>query len=170
MPCLRRRPSLSERRYRAAIAVARRSDAIHRKQSFNRLLAKRDALSPHALHVAKAPRDPGHVRRGFCCADSTKHGSYDTGNGIARSRSGALDFPQMNADEIRQALREMPPGSFTVHLQELTQLEVLHTDFAMLSPTGRTLTAYEAERHLHHINTDAITRISHQLPAERAGD
>ena len=74
----------------------------------------------------------------------------------------------MSSDEIREALREMRSGPFTLHLEERTQLEVLHSDFAMLSPTGRTLTVYDAERHMHHINTDSITRITHQLPAERA--
>jgi len=75
----------------------------------------------------------------------------------------------MTAEEIKEAIRAIPPGSFTIHVAERTPIEVLHTDFAMLSPSGRTLTAYDTERHLHHINADAITRISHELPAERAG-
>ena len=81
---------------------------------------------------------------------------------------GEIKISVMSADEIRETLREMPPGPFTVHLEERTHLDV-HTDFAMLSPTGRTLTAYDSERHLHHINTDSITRINHELPAERTG-
>ena len=90
-------------------------------------------------------------------------------NGVA-GHSAECRIRAMSADEIREALREMPPGPFTVHLEERTQLEILHTDFAMLSPMGRVLTAYDAERHMHHINTESITRISHDVPADRAGN
>lgn len=45
----------------------------------------------------------------------------------------------MNAEQIREALGEVLTGPFTVHLEQRTQLELLHADFATLSPTGRTL-------------------------------
>jgi hypothetical protein len=75
----------------------------------------------------------------------------------------------MSAEEIKEKLREMPPGPFTVHVAERTPIDVMHADFAMLSPSGRTLMVYDTERRMHHINADSITRISHEMPAERTG-
>ena len=74
----------------------------------------------------------------------------------------------MTAEEIKEAFREVPPGPFTIHVAERTPIEVLHTDFAMHSPSGRTLTVYDTERHLHIINADSVTRITFQLAAEHA--
>lgn len=74
----------------------------------------------------------------------------------------------MTAEEIKEAIRSIPPGSFTIGVAERTPIEVLHTDFAMLSPSGRTRTVWDTERHLRHINADSIKRISHALPAEQS--
>jgi hypothetical protein len=73
----------------------------------------------------------------------------------------------MTAEEIKEAFRTIPAGPFTIHVAERTPIDVLHTDFAMVSPSGRTLVAYDTERHLHYIEADSVTRISHELPAER---
>ena len=75
----------------------------------------------------------------------------------------------MMPHEIQEIFRELPTGSFTVHIVERTPIEIPHTDFAMLSPDGGILTVWDAERHLHHIHAASITRISQRMSAERTG-
>jgi len=66
----------------------------------------------------------------------------------------------MTAHELQEIFRELPAGPFTVHIAERTPIEVSHTDFAMLSPSGGVLNAWDAEGHYHHIDAASITRIT----------
>jgi hypothetical protein len=73
----------------------------------------------------------------------------------------------MNATELHEVFRELPAGPFTVHVAERTPVEVRHSDFAAISPTGGLLTVWDAEGHLHHLGSGAITRITHGAPADQ---
>ena len=70
----------------------------------------------------------------------------------------------MTAHELQEIFRELPAGTFTLHVAERTPIEVSHTDFAMLSPGGEVLIVWDTERHLHYINAPAITRIAIKAP------
>ena len=70
----------------------------------------------------------------------------------------------MFPEELKTALRDLPPGPFTVHLKERTPIEALHTDYAMVSPNGLTLNVWDTER-MHWIDVGSITRITCTQPA-----
>lgn len=74
----------------------------------------------------------------------------------------------MTAHELQEIFRELPAGSFTVHIAERSPIEVSHSDFAMLSPSGGLLSVWDAEGRLHHIDALAITRITHQASARQS--
>ena len=73
----------------------------------------------------------------------------------------------MNALELQEIFRQLPAGPFTVHIVERTPVEVRHSDFAAISPTGGLLTVWDADGHLHHIAAPAITRITRGTPADQ---
>ena len=57
----------------------------------------------------------------------------------------------MNAAELRQLLRATPFRPFTVYLASNQAFFVPHTDFAALSPNGRTLIIFRKEDDAHDI-------------------
>ena len=66
----------------------------------------------------------------------------------------------MIAHELQELFRELPAGVFTVHLAERTPVEVPHSDFASISPSGTVFTVWDTEGHFHWIDAAAITRIT----------
>lgn len=73
----------------------------------------------------------------------------------------------MTSEQLRAMLADLPSGPFTVHVKERTPIEALHPDYAMLSPNGRTLNVYDAEK-MHWIDIESITRLSCSQGAEKA--
>ena len=51
----------------------------------------------------------------------------------------------MRVDQLKQLLRNQPFEPFTVHLPEGRGVKVWHHDFAMVSPDGRTLVAFDRD-------------------------
>ena len=51
----------------------------------------------------------------------------------------------MTAQEFRSVFEALPFRPFTVHLADGREIAVRHQDYALLSPTGRTLIVYEAD-------------------------
>ena len=65
----------------------------------------------------------------------------------------------MKDDEIRNLLRARPFVPFTVHLPEGRSVKVTHPDFALLSPTGRTLLAYDTDESFNMIDVMLIASV-----------
>ena len=57
----------------------------------------------------------------------------------------------MNAAELKQLLHATPFRPFTVYLARDKAFAVPHTDFAALSPTGRTMIVFRKEDDAHDI-------------------
>jgi hypothetical protein len=51
----------------------------------------------------------------------------------------------MRTEQVRKLLTAQPFRPFTVHLPEGRSVSVVHHDFALLSPDGRTLVAFGAD-------------------------
>jgi hypothetical protein len=73
----------------------------------------------------------------------------------------------MTTHELREVFRDLPAGTFTVHVAERTPVAVAHTDFANISPSGGMLVVWDAEGHLHHIDALSITRITYHAPTSQ---
>jgi hypothetical protein len=71
----------------------------------------------------------------------------------------------MRADELRKLLLGRPFRSFDVYLPEGRQVRVIHHGFALLSPDGRTLFAYEPDNSYNLIDLMLIASIYVGLPA-----
>ena len=65
----------------------------------------------------------------------------------------------MYFDEIRKLLRFTPFTPFTLHLSDSCSFPVPHTDFAMLTPSGRTLHLAVENSPVQVINTKKIVRV-----------
>ena len=50
----------------------------------------------------------------------------------------------MSPEQLRQSLRSAPFQPFRIHLADQRSFEVLHPEFAALSPTGRTVLVFAA--------------------------
>ena len=72
----------------------------------------------------------------------------------------------MYSDEIRRRLRAAPFVPFTVHLSDGAFFAIPHTDFAMLTPTGRTLYVALENAPVQTLNVDHIVRIGSPADAE----
>ncbi len=73
----------------------------------------------------------------------------------------------MTGTELKSQLHELPPGPLTVPVAEKVAVEVLRTDFAMLSPSGQTLAVYNVRGALNLIDVDSTTRILRRAPASK---
>ena len=69
---------------------------------------------------------------------------------LAKSRM-AWQRRGMNAAELKQLLHATPFRPFTVYLASEKAFSVPHTDFAALSPSGRTLIVFRKEDDAHDI-------------------
>ena len=65
----------------------------------------------------------------------------------------------MRLEQIRGLLTAQPFRPFMIHLAEGRAVPVLHRDFALLAPDGRTLFAYGADHSFDMIDVMLITSI-----------
>jgi hypothetical protein len=65
----------------------------------------------------------------------------------------------MRHEELRKLLRAQPYRPFTIHLPDGSQVPVVHHDFAVLSPDGRTLLAYGPDSSFNMIDVMLIGSI-----------
>lgn len=65
----------------------------------------------------------------------------------------------MRVEQLRKLLTTQPFRPFTIHLPEGRSVPVVHHDFALLSPNGRTLIAYGADDAADIIDVMLITSI-----------
>jgi hypothetical protein len=65
----------------------------------------------------------------------------------------------MRHEELRKLLRAQPFQPFTIHLPEGRKVPIVHYDFAVLSPDGRTLLAYEPDSSFNMIDVMLIGSI-----------
>jgi hypothetical protein len=70
----------------------------------------------------------------------------------------------MHHEELRKLLRAQPFQAFTIHLPEGRHVQVVHHDFAVLAPNGRTLLAYEPDSSFHMIDVLLISSIDVGAP------
>jgi hypothetical protein len=71
----------------------------------------------------------------------------------------------MRHEQIRTLLRDQPFRPFTIHLPEGRAVPVAHHDFALLSPDGRTLVAYDPHGSMNVIDVMLIASIHVGPPA-----
>lgn len=72
----------------------------------------------------------------------------------------------MRIEEVRNLLRAQPFRPFTIHLPEGRTVRVVHHDFALLSPDGRTLLAYGPDNAFNMIDVMLIASIEVGPPPE----
>ncbi|HJZ90734.1 MAG TPA: hypothetical protein VKE40_07645 [Gemmataceae bacterium] len=65
----------------------------------------------------------------------------------------------MQRDELKTLIRARPFQPFTIHLPEGRHVPVVHHDFALLAPDGRTLWVYQSDRSCDMIDVMLIARI-----------
>jgi hypothetical protein len=72
----------------------------------------------------------------------------------------------MSAAELKQLLHATPFRPFTVYLASNKAFAVKHTDFAALSPTGRTLVVFRSDDDAFDIlDVPLIARVeAHEVP------
>jgi hypothetical protein len=67
----------------------------------------------------------------------------------------------MNLEEIRNALRAEPFRPFTLHLADGRQVPVKHSEFALISPSGRTVVVYQPDESSNVIDILLVTDIAY---------
>jgi hypothetical protein len=72
----------------------------------------------------------------------------------------------MRQEQLRELLRAQPFRPFTIHLPEGRTVQVVHHDFALLSPDGRTLFAYGPDSSFNLIDVMLIASIQIVPPPE----
>ena len=65
----------------------------------------------------------------------------------------------MHRDKLRELIRSEPFRPFTIHLPEGRSVHIFHHDFAVMSPDGRTLLAFEADNSFNMIDVMLIASI-----------
>ena len=65
----------------------------------------------------------------------------------------------MHREQLRGLMTAQPFRPFTVHLPEGRQVQVVHHDFALLSPDGRTLLAYGPDSSFNMIDVMLIASV-----------
>jgi hypothetical protein len=65
----------------------------------------------------------------------------------------------MRHEELRKLLRAQPFRPLTIHLPEGRRVPIVHHDFAVLSPDGRTLLAYEPDNSFNMIDVMLIASV-----------
>ena len=73
----------------------------------------------------------------------------------------------MKADEIRHLLNAKPFRPFYIKLAEGRKARVFDKNFAMISPGGQTLLAYENKTHYNLIDIGSITGIEVNSPTKK---
>ncbi len=70
----------------------------------------------------------------------------------------------MRIEQLKNMLRAQPFRPFTIHLPEGRSVPVVHHDFALLSPDGRTLFAYGPDSSFNMIDVMLIASIEFGPP------
>jgi hypothetical protein len=71
----------------------------------------------------------------------------------------------MSGDDLRALLRARPFRPFTMTLVDGTRVRVPRADWAIVSPNGRTIVAYEAARGpCSIIDTDRVAAVGYDPP------
>ncbi|MCI0702465.1 MAG: hypothetical protein L0241_15385 [Planctomycetia bacterium] len=65
----------------------------------------------------------------------------------------------MRHEQIRELLQAKPFRPFTIHLPEGRAVPVTHHDFALVSPDGRTLVAYDQDGTMNIVDVMLIASI-----------
>jgi hypothetical protein len=73
----------------------------------------------------------------------------------------------MRHEQIRELLRAQPFCPCTIHLPEGLAVQVVHHDFALVSPDGRTMAACDPDGAMNSIDVMLIARI-HVAPPPAA--
>ena len=73
----------------------------------------------------------------------------------------------MRHEELRKLLRAQPFRPFTIHLPEGRKVPITHHDFAVMSPDGRTLLAYEPDNSFNMIDVMLIASVEVEPPPPR---
>ena len=71
----------------------------------------------------------------------------------------------MMADSIREALDASPFRPFVVRLANGREYKVKHPDYAMLSPTGRSMMVYTVGDRAAAINLSMVTEVLRRVDA-----
>ena len=67
----------------------------------------------------------------------------------------------MTSDDIRDMLRAKPFRPFQLNLADGDSVQVVHPDFAIISPNGETVVAYTRDNHMKMIDVMLIASIEH---------
>lgn len=63
----------------------------------------------------------------------------------------------MTIEQIRNLYQAHPFQPFVMHLADGRQIPVVHRDFIMSSPTGRTVIVYQPDESFNIVNTLLVT-------------
>jgi hypothetical protein len=74
----------------------------------------------------------------------------------------------MRIEEMRNLLKAQPFQPFVIHLPEGRTVPIARRDFALLSPNGRTLLAYEPDSSFNMIDVMLISSVQVGPPAASA--
>jgi len=73
----------------------------------------------------------------------------------------------MTSEQVKTVLRQQPFRPFTLHLADGRAIHVPHNEFAMLSPSGRTLVVYQSDESMNIIDLLLVTDL--ELSANGSG-
>ncbi|MBI2826690.1 MAG: hypothetical protein HYX69_18615 [Planctomycetia bacterium] len=63
----------------------------------------------------------------------------------------------MTTEQLKTALNQRPFRPFTLHLADGRGIAVQHNEFAMLSPSGRTVVVYQADDTMNIVDLLLVT-------------
>jgi hypothetical protein len=69
----------------------------------------------------------------------------------------------MTTDQLRTALGDQPFRPFALHLADGRNIIIRHREFAMLSPSGRTVVAYQPDDSMNVVDLLLVTDL--EIPA-----
>ena len=75
----------------------------------------------------------------------------------------------MRTETLQHTVRAQPFRPFVIHLPEGRTVPIVRRDFALLSPNGRTLLAYEPDDSFNMIDVMRISSVQVGPPAAPAG-
>lgn len=65
----------------------------------------------------------------------------------------------MHRDKLRELIRSQPFRPFTIHLPEGRSVQVVHHDFAIMSPDDRTIVAFGPDNSFNMIDVMLVANI-----------
>jgi hypothetical protein len=70
----------------------------------------------------------------------------------------------MTVEQLRTLLRAQPFRPFVIHLADGREVEVLHQEFAIISPKGRTAIVYRPDESFEFIDVMLVTSLEVSAP------